>query len=598
MLRFFLFIIIFMFSGNATARSLELLYVNANTGAAAGGHIGLKLGSEVFHYQFYPDRRFLLVREPWESFKHVYNRLRNRTIRAAVVPVSEGTYYQVRSHFNTLLALQRQRTSVYRQLLKEKGLLSSARSPVFTFPLRGLGFFSGQSPSSEASIYLAQYLALQLGDLYLDEAHDSLGEQISGMVKIRGEDRGSPHRLRTILRETAHQLEKAGALEQIISRHPLKEETLSRALPGPLSLRARNNLRKHLLRRCEVLRGLLISKREDTGASIAIETARCLAILQSLAQNRLITLDPYPDDARTKRLEPDDAELEMYLKGLRKRLKQQTVDLLEAELDDQGMALDYHYLQLENTHGRFSEVEQAGNTKSEIRVTSDLMLVSRSSSATLNIPKVREEALSGALKNVEEELERAKEHDSARYGYQLIERNCVNLLLAELNKSLGERDEVRSRLGDYIDPVSDRIVIPHDFYYQVTQRYRVKQIISYPSRRLEALELMKYKHGSVPLWLQEGNTRTSTLYTRRPEDTPFLFFTDDIVWARPLLGIGNIAWASAHALGGLMYMGAQKETTVKQSVQGIVYSLPELIFFNIRKGTYLYDNIHEGGHEL
>jgi hypothetical protein len=28
------------------------------------------------------------------------------------------------------------------------------------------------------------------------------------------------------------------------------------------------------------------------------------------------------------------------------------------------------------------------------------------------------------------------------------------------------------------------------------------------------------------------------------------------------------------------------------------YSLPELVFFNIRKGTYLHDTINEGDHSL
>ena len=102
----------------------------------------------------------------------------------------------------------------------------------------------------------------------------------------------------------------------------------------------------------------------------------------------------------------------------------------------------------------------------------------------------------------------------------------------------------------------------------------------------------------MALWLKEGNTQTTTLYKPRTEDTPFLFFTDDIVWARPALGIANALWGAAHSIVELVQLPLRGTTQFKHSMQGIFYSLPELIFFNIRKGTYLYDDIHEGAHEL
>ena len=56
------------------SEQIEFIYVNANVGAAAGGHTALRLGEDVFHYQFFPDKRFLLVRESWDQFKLIYTR--------------------------------------------------------------------------------------------------------------------------------------------------------------------------------------------------------------------------------------------------------------------------------------------------------------------------------------------------------------------------------------------------------------------------------------------------------------------------------------------------------------------------------------------
>ena len=64
-------ILLLITCGSSYAGHLEILYVNANVGAAAGGHVGLRLDDDVFHYQFYPDERFLLVREGWDSFRLV-----------------------------------------------------------------------------------------------------------------------------------------------------------------------------------------------------------------------------------------------------------------------------------------------------------------------------------------------------------------------------------------------------------------------------------------------------------------------------------------------------------------------------------------------
>ena len=61
--------------------------------------------------------------------------------------------------------------------------------------------------------------------------------------------------------------------------------------------------------RLRILSGLILSKRRGSGTALLLETARCQALARSLEQSRLITLDPYPDEAPQRRLDFADTHL-------------------------------------------------------------------------------------------------------------------------------------------------------------------------------------------------------------------------------------------------------------------------------------------------
>ena len=88
--------------GAEDTKTLDFIYVNANTGEAAGGHTAIRLDTTVFHFQFFPEGRFLLVRESWSHFRYVYNELRNRSIFIARVPLTPSVYNKVRNNFTNL----------------------------------------------------------------------------------------------------------------------------------------------------------------------------------------------------------------------------------------------------------------------------------------------------------------------------------------------------------------------------------------------------------------------------------------------------------------------------------------------------------------
>ncbi len=82
-------------------------------------------------------------------------------------------------------------------------------------------------------------------------------------------------------------------------------------------------------------------------------------------------------------------------------------------------------------------------------------------------------------------------------------------------------------------------------------RLAVAETTELPSYRRAEVTRLAAEEGGLRVWLREGNTFTSTLYRRNPDDSFFLFFTDDVLAIRPLLGAANLAVALGGGLPGL-----------------------------------------------
>jgi len=590
------FLVVTASSGHA--EYLEILYVNANTGAAAGGHVALRLGNDVFHYQFYPDDRFLLVRESWDAFQLVYNRLRNRTISGVICPVSAETFTTIRNHFSTLLASQRRDFSNLFHLFAQKATLAGGASGVLDINVQGAGFFTATAEKSPGGKQFRAKLFARVEESHLTSRRAMVVSQLDKGLETVGKLHHSGNELLSKIQEIIDLEKKRVAYDIILDGKSLLDSTLVAGMDDKLTPRMRDNLTRYLERRLEVLAHLLVSHRRDTGEAIIIETARCQTILESLARGRLVTLDPYPEGISPRQLDPQDQELRRYLSALSAMLLEQCYQLLDAAAGETGAEMDYRYLQIENVHGRLAEIVAAGRDGRGIRISPAMMLPSHPRIVQTRVPALNADQLDSASLLVEQDLAFLSERIKKKYRYALIERNCVNELLRSLNGSFSDRAGTETALGAWIDPVTDRVVIPYDFFYQVSTRYHLTNINRYPSRRVAQVETMKKQSDPVEVWFREGNTLSSTLYRHRTEDTPFLFFTDDVSWTRPILGCANLIWSAAHGFAGTVALPVKGGNALRQAARGMFYSVPELFFFNIRKGTYLYDVITPGGHEL
>ncbi len=201
---------------------------------------------------------------------------------------------------------------------------------------------------------------------------------------------------------------------------------------------------------------------------------------------------------------------------------------------------------------------------------------------------------------------RATERDydaalAAQYRYDLITRNCVSELFRTIEAGLARDDaapsagdraalhgfvaaESERRLGGYIDPTARANFIPFVSSHNVRARWDVEERIHLPSAREHAVA----REGTLRAALRESNVWTSTLYTPADSSNFFVFFTDGAWPLRPLLGAVNLGAALARAGVGVFQLPLDRGRGLRAGLEGALFSLPELFFANIRKGTSEY----------
>src|SRR5262245_30996704 len=109
-------------------RSIDYLYVESNEGGSSGGHVALRLGERVFHFQ-YAGAGFLRVsRESFEGFRRHYTLLENRPIHITRIPVSEETIDLVQDFFTQRRVIQHQHFQVLQSLEADRRLLQTLRA--------------------------------------------------------------------------------------------------------------------------------------------------------------------------------------------------------------------------------------------------------------------------------------------------------------------------------------------------------------------------------------------------------------------------------------------------------------------------------------
>ena len=603
-----------MSSGPAAAeppRFVDYLYINASEGSASGGHVALRFGDQVFHFEHRSPGILVLARAPFERFRHLYGDLENRTIRVSRIPVSGETYDLLLAQFSRHHIVQHQRLEVFAAARDDRTLLEALREHGVV-PIDGVGIFvepadtgidaSDRAPALDAlragvaARYGPEFIADRIAELTASLAAlepDSSPSTVAAEDEIRPPSYGFSARFHDLSQSLA-------ALDVLDAARQLRPDAIR---SGSARLPLKPGEAAHLTRLADVLEESLVrlmdSTRPDWGLSMLLGMARLIALRETVATGHWQFLDSFPADAavlpaiRTSRRR---IHLTQIRADNRTRFEIERASLLEA-VDRADAFPEIDYARLESAANRWLEVSQALDEGRPLRVHAGVLLPDRPGPLPARrMPSYDAVSLAKAVETADREEARLAVTLERDYPYNLITRNCVSEIFREMDVALARaantddeaaiREESIRRLGGHVAMVASLNFVPRISAAVVEDTYTVAERLRVESYRERRLSEMRRDENALVVFLRESNVITSTLYRAQPRDSIFLFFTDDQVVPRPLFGAVNLLTGLGASAVGVAMLPVDGGETLWAGLRGALFSLPELVFHNIRKGTF------------
>ncbi|HVN36924.1 MAG TPA: hypothetical protein VMW19_01965 [Myxococcota bacterium] len=589
----------FALTGPAFAQTpVEYLYAESNEGGSSGGHVALRIGDEVFHYQ-QRERLLALLRTDLADFLTEYALAGNRTLHALRLGVSEETAARLRRGFGARqLAASRQLERVA-QLRADRELLEQAVAgvPELALDLPGAGFFAERFPApapQHPDASLARVRA-RIGALYgegfVASRIEALREQMSRLAPAPQQgwgpvDADAEPPFEIGYAETLGDLASAlTAFEVIRDARPLREGSAVAVDPdsSPLEPEARAALCGQQDALEDSLATLAGSSRPDAGGALLLGAARLEALSASCQRGTWLVLDAFAGSDRASLAAPQPRALELLSRDADAARARAQLRLLEGAFDERRLS------ELEATSARAAELRRAAPL-GVLRVA-DTRPVPARPAPRADLPRPQQdaaalEAVLGLARLREVEAERAV---AALQAYHLTSRNCVTELFRTANHALGDsRDAVESALGGYLDPDASGLFVPFVSAAAVRAHDRVVSEREVPSLRALRIAALREREGPLATALRELSPLTARSYERATADSPFLFFADRAPALRPLFGAANLATAAGASLIGLAEAPFDRGARLAGGLRGMLWSLPELAFVGVRKGTNEY----------
>lgn len=615
-------------SCQSAAATLEYLYINASEGTASGGHVALKLDEEVYHFQHVPPGLLRIKRDEFAQFRQQYGDRENRTIRLHRIKLAGETQDRLREQFNRILLIENEQFDrrdglehdrrLLQSLLKQSSPEQSQTDDPLWLDLKGLGLFLAdgwtydprashpQGPAHPSLARLAEKAEASFGNGFLPAKMQALWQSLHRLQPADrepqtiqlSEDRFLPAEYSFSDRYT-DQLTALAALQVLTQGAALREGVLLRL--GGEAFRLNDSEIAHLAdyraRLENQLLGLLQSQRPDWGFPLVLGMARLVALDETLATGRLAFLS-LANPAEPTASPPIEADEMDKIQALhRARFLQAKAGIGQKPVDE------WDYVRLEqraNLHNEFGRAMREGRNPrwAELSRTPDRPALARLIPTTLAPAQ-----LQAHLDRLEAYRQVYDAQLDALYAYRLVGRNCASEIFRVIDSAVAvpssgpDAGEVRFSAmepftgGDGLGwkparPAQAMAFIPFLSYEIVGQSWPVtasEELPSYRNRRLAEL-----RAGENPLLveLRESNVLSSRLYRWNKDDSAFLFFSDDRVWARPIAGAFNLATGLAQGLAGVFTLPWDGGENLWQGTKGSLISLPELVFFNIRKGSF------------
>lgn len=584
----------FISSPQLSAKALEFLYINANEGTASGGHVALRFEKETFHFQHYDGGIIRIVRDLNLDFDYQYRYLENRSFYVASVDLTSPAFKQLHEYFTKQFFLQKQQDKLLKEL--NRSLLFFKQE--FDHPLlslQGAGLFNDQ-PSRTGNKSSAQSKLLRLFDeLYGDDFLHKKQLELSKKKSAIPNDLWQKNRLLlsdalfvnvpySFASQTIDISNQLLFLDVISQGFGLNEKNYFTAEGADFKL-SKTEIAQLKIFQTDLLKSLtrlVDSNRPDWGKSAFALYARILSLELSIQSGQLVFLDSFKEGVVAVKAEEVikyktlfQAQNDQALSYLKKK-KQQLFTAKKIKEKD--------YSLLEVVSNYYHERQRGLNYFQAIRVAGEKRLAVKTISfPEAMYPELDKQEVIAAIKHLEDYKQKYKQQIIAMYAYNIFSRNCVTEVFRNINQS-GIDDKTLAKLNSQI--TSDfATFIPFRAFDSLAENTRVIQKKSF---REQVLEKMYADENDVKVFLREFNTLSAIDYKFNERDSVFLFFTSENIWSRPLLGVGNLLTAAGYSIYGGLALPFDSGKALRSAGMGAVMSLPELVFFNIRKGSYQY----------
>ncbi len=576
---------------------LAFIHVEANVGGASGGHMALRIGDFVYHFQQTDASLLELIRDDWNGFRGDYAGLQNRSLHIVYLDVAPRDIDRIARRFS--LAWVDQQIDLDRVVRRRDDVrwLEALRDGTPLPPLRGAGLLAPTTGCTVDATDLTDATALQdtvaaaLGSDFVRDEIGRLDRALAEFELAPDSTDLAPLRELLSLREALHSIDERRPLAKNAIVDELDRAGRTGLLPPRNFAASERPLVAHFIDAQRVtIVALLRSRRPDRALALHVAIARHHVLSRSSRLDRWITLDPFPDDARCAAPPDPDDRLAKRRAAAEAATAADVADQVRATLLVRATHDETSLAALEAVMARRREADRRASGE-PMRLHCGRMVPSRGRSVEWPIDRAPCRLDSA---NLTDRAAAALASWQASFGtiesrcaYSLTGHNCVTELVRLMNSSFRDEDAVVGALGGRLEPGENLAFIPFLLHDQVVANLRITRQETHLSRRLDSLARLGQSAPGLLIALRESMTLSSTLYQPHASDGEFLLFTDDVVLTRPLCGVINLAYATGQGIVGVFTAAFDDGRRLRGALHGAIFSLPELVFGNVRKGTYL-----------
>ncbi|TGL12603.1 hypothetical protein EHQ50_12505 [Leptospira meyeri] len=558
------------------------MYIDSNSGQSSGGHSALRLGDRVYHLQYsFEDKIFHIVREPWDQFRFQYGVVQNRNIEFYEWNLSAQSKRLLRQKWNELYLVQETHIQNQKKLEDEWENLKTKNSEnQFSLPISGFGYFTNipdQNSSFVELFSLSEDEKKELGTNILKweetEKNIHLIDDIRSLPKT-----DSPYPLVSSLQTKTEQyriIQKRIFVRKFLLDPVLIYEQAFLQLKGPnfqLDETEKKIWGSYLSRLAKDLRSCLFEIECNDWEEMTL-LIRILYIQRSIKEGEIV----FPK----KNLDGFTYLPEIEIPESIKNAKEEEYAIL-FDSNKKIFSSGYDPILFFNWESFLTRYQAFLNSKN---FTEGIEFNWKGYNPYQNKLNQKIE-LNDSINNIskKENLEIYTKGIQNLYSYHLVDQNCTTELIRYMNEMFPE-----GKIGNEVfwKPLSEKVIsfnfVPSVAALKLESSEYTKQIKVYPSyRNLKRKQLSQFSEK----YFQDRFVLTSKIYKTNPIDHSFLFFTEETIWDRPIFGLVNTVWGIGYTAVGVITAPFDKGNRFSKGTETVFYSLPELVFFNIRKGHF------------